>query len=177
MNQYVFIIVNSLITIALCVLYNYIFRNYSHTVQVILPTMLLGITTLIFIFTYGYYRCKNPEFKDQLEEPIFKGVEWFDGWSWSHFLFFLLIGLSLKGNWIALIIFFLIGCIWEWFEDYAGKDRFFGGCNMSTDKGYDKWWYGKWTDILVNGIGLILGFIISLQFNKNKRKRKRKNIF
>lgn len=98
----------------------------------------------------------------------------------SHFLFFLLIGLSLKGNWIALIILFLLGCIWEWFEDYAGKDRpgwlgGFGDCNMSTDKEHGKWWYGKWTDILLNGIGLILGFIISLQYNKNKRKRK--NIF
>ena len=56
--------------------------------------------------------------------------------------------------------------MWEVFEHVVGKRRpgwmgGYGGCNLATDKKDDgNWWYGKWTDIVMNTTGLILGFLL-----------------
>ena len=110
------------------------------------------------IFMYGNYRCENPDFKDPLQTKL--GIGDLDGWSLSHLLFFMFIGYHFKGKY--LIAAFFIGVLWELFEHYYGEERpgwlgGYGDCDMRTDSLEGNWWYGKWSDIVMNLIGLVLG--------------------
>ncbi len=117
------------------------------------------IVNLFVIFSYGSYRCDNPDYKDILEDEI--GIFDLDGWSISHLLFYMLIGyLFPHKNYILLA--FIFGILWELIEYYNEKftPKLFGGCKkLKTDKNEDdNWWYSKPTDILMNALGLIIGF-------------------
>ena len=116
------------------------------------------VVCAILIFIYGNYRCDNPDFKDPLETRL--GIGELDGWSLSHLLFFMFIGYHFKGKY--LIAAFLIGILWELFEHYYGEELpgwlgSYGDCDMRTDRLDGRWWYGKWSDIVMNLIGLVLG--------------------
>ena len=114
------------------------------------------VVCAVLIFMYGNYRCDNPDFKDPLETRL--GIGELDGWSLSHLLFFMFIGYHFKGKY--LIAAFLLGVLWELFEHYYGEERpgWLGGdCDMGTDRLDGRWWYGKWSDIAMNLIGLVLG--------------------
>jgi hypothetical protein len=129
----------------------------------IIPSIVVGM-----IFLYGNYRCTRSHIQDPLEIPLTRHVPWFDGWSYSHLLVAFLAGKfinSRKG--VALV--FIIMLLWEVFEFYLGKMKPTwmkniggGSCRISTDKeDKDKvWWYGKYSDILVNSVGLLLSQII-----------------
>tara|TARA_B100001094_G_C17998911_1_gene704117 strand:+ start:138 stop:557 length:420 start_codon:yes stop_codon:yes gene_type:complete len=130
------------------------------------------IVNILCIFLYGSYRCNNPEFKDILEKEI--GILDLDGWSISHLLSFTLIGyLFPHKNYILLASIF--GIIWELFEHYYGKNRpgwlgGYGDCKkLQSDKTDDgNWWYGKISDIIMNSLGLMIGFYLW----KHKKKFK-----
>ena len=116
------------------------------------------VVCAVLIFMYGNYRCDNPDFKDPLETRL--GIGELDGWSLSHLLFFMFIGYHFKGKY--LIAAFLLGVLWELFEHYYGEERpgwlgGYGVCDMLTDRLDGSWWYGKWSDIVINLIGLVLG--------------------
>jgi len=123
------------------------------------------VVCLVVIFLYGNYRCKNPEYKDILETKI--GIGELDGWSLSHLLFNMLIGYLYSDKY--LIYAFILGCLWEFFEHYYGEKRpgwlgGYGDCDMSTDKLDGNWWYGKWSDILMNVFGLFLGYYLRKKY-------------
>ena len=64
-----------------------------------------------------------------------------------------------------LISAFIFGTLWELFEYYYGEKRpgWLGGdCKkLNSDKNDDgKWWYGKWSDILMNAVGLYCGYYL-----------------
>jgi hypothetical protein len=115
------------------------------------------LSPLLFIFPYGKFRCNNKTFKDPLEKEIVLGL---DGWSASHFTFFLIIGYIYPKSFIPTM---LVGIAWESFEHLYGKHRpgwlgGYGDCNdMATDKEDGNWWYGKWTDIACNCAGFLIG--------------------
>ena len=116
------------------------------------------VVCAVLIFMYGNYRCDNPDFKDPLQTKL--GIGDLDGWSLSHLLFFMFIGYHFKGKY--LIAAFLLGVLWELFEHYYGEERpgwlgGYGDCDMQTDRLDGSWWYGKWSDIVINLIGLVLG--------------------
>lgn len=119
---------------------------------------ILFLLPLSFIFSYGKYRCTHPSFKDPLEKMI--GIGELDGWSVSHFMFFMLVGYIYPNT---IIQTFIMGIIWELFEHFYGEYRpgwlgGYGDCNnMATDKMNGNWWYGKWSDILCNLVGFIIG--------------------
>ena len=140
---------------------------------VAIKTCLITIFIIGSIFIYGNHRCQHPEFKDPLEKPLFdEKLPWLDGWAYTHFITFFFIGLGLFfGNnsfnlpyWPWLVVAVGLGIAWEVFEHVVGKERpgwmgGYGGCNLATDKNEDgNWWYGKWTDLLMNGTGLLLGY-------------------
>ena len=135
--------------------------NISDFIRVPIATIII----IGSIFAYGNYRCQHPEFKDPLEKPLFHHLPWLDGWALTHFLTFFWTGFVLK-NPIVLKISLFVGLMWEVFEHVVGKRRpgwmgGYGGCNLATDKKDDgNWWYGKWTDIVMNTTGLILGFLL-----------------
>jgi len=112
------------------------------------------------IFMYGSYRCDHPEYKDILETRL--GISELDGWSLSHLLFFMLAGYIFKGDY--LIGAFVIGVLWELFEHYYGVHRpgwlgGYGDC-IQTDRLQGNWWYGKWSDIIMNGLGIYIGTLL-----------------
>jgi len=117
------------------------------------------VVCAVLIFMYGNYRCENPDFKDPLQTKL--GIGDLDGWSLSHLLFFMFIGYHFKGKY--LIAAFFIGVLWELFEHYCGSTgtapAWLGGdCSkIRTDPLEGNWWYGKWSDIVMNLIGLVLG--------------------
>ena len=81
---------------------------------------LILFSCISIIFAYGKYRCLNiNHHKDVLEFDIFKNSSYYglDGWSLSHFLFFMLIGYLYHN---VFFITFLLGVIWELFETYVG---------------------------------------------------------
>ena len=115
---------------------------------------------LIIIFLYGKYRCKNTNFKDPLEHKVLE----LDGWSMTHVTWFTIVGYLYPENITAS---FVIGVLWEIFEHLYGKKRpgwlgGYGDCeNLQSDKNDDgNWWYGKWSDLLCNLCGLLLGSYI-----------------
>lgn len=121
--------------------------------------VIFALLPVLFIFPYGKYRCGHKEFKDPLETQLFWGL---DGWSATHFFWFMILGFAFPGN---FILAFLIGCIWELFEDYYGKKRpewlgyYYFNCPglASYKEGDGNWWYGKWSDLLCNSIGYLIG--------------------
>ena len=124
------------------------------------------IFCILIIFIYGNYRCNNPEYNDILQTSI--GVWDLDGWSLSHLLFFTFIGYQCVNgckNTKYLILAFIAGVIWELFEYYYGKKRpdwLGGNCNSGTDKKGEKdvWWYAKSSDIIMNLLGLLIGYYL-----------------
>ena len=124
----------------------------------VLSLLCYFVVCAVLIFMYGNYRCDNPDFKDPLQTKL--GIGDLDGWSLSHLLFFMFIGYHFKGKY--LIAAFLLGVLWELFEHYYGEERpgwlgGYGDCDMQTDRLDGSWWYGKWSDIVINLIGLVLG--------------------
>ena len=123
------------------------------------------IICIITIILYGQYRCNNINYKDLLRNNM--GIGDLNGWSLTHLLFYTFIGYNFKGNY--LIYAFLLGCLWELFEYYYGKERpgWLGGDCITTDDKDNKWWNSKWSDILMNTFGIFLGSYIR---NKNLNK-------
>jgi hypothetical protein len=119
------------------------------------------IICVVIIALYGKYRCDNiTNHKDILEFSLFKGSERFhlDGWTITHFSFFLLIGYLYPNT---LFISMTIGVIWELMETFVGvmKPKMilgYGFCELPGNK-YKVWWYGKWSDPIVNFFGFLLG--------------------
>ena len=119
----------------------------------------------IIVFMYGSYRCKHPTYKDPLENKI--GIMELDGWSLSHFVTFLFIGLVFNDiNTIKLAVIF--GLMWELFEHLRGKHRpgwlggYGGTCaKISENNEEGNWWYGKVSDIFVNILGIMIGQCIN----------------
>ena len=120
--------------------------------------ILLFIICVVSIMGYSRYRCVNKKsFKDPLEKRI---ISILDGWSMTHLLFYMLMGY-LFPDYLILTMFF--GVLWELFEHYSGKYRpkilsGWGNCHF-TDKVEDNegWWYGKWSDIIINFLGFLIG--------------------
>ena len=90
----------------------------------------------------------------------------------EHHYDLVIIGAGLSGVGVAchyspnfpeknyLIVACIFGILWELFEYYYGKHRpgWLGGdCkNLATDKGEDSnWWYAKFSDIIMNILGLM----------------------
>jgi hypothetical protein len=118
---------------------------------------LLLIIPALFIFIYGKYRCTHKNFKDPLEKQIVYGI---DGWSLSHVFCFMCLGYFYPHTFLRSMS---VGIAWELFEHYYGKNRpgwlgGYGDCNdLATDKKSGNWWYGKWSDILCNASGFLVG--------------------
>ncbi len=124
------------------------------------------ISLFLIIIFYGWLRCKK-NFPDVLEFKLLKNnhLSNLDGWWISHFVLYLVMGYLYP---YSLRLSFIIGCIWEFIEFLAGKYKpkilsSIGFCKSSKKGEKDKiWWYGKWEDVLINLLGLILGKTIRL---------------
>ena len=129
---------------------------YSNDTYYFITIIIVCVAT---IFIYGKYRCDHKDYKDPLQFHIYGDL---DGWSLTHFTFYFLLGYFFP-NYVYYS--FILGVLWELFEDYSGKYEpkildGWGFCSVHTDRQDGKWWYGKTTDILMNTLGLYVGYHI-----------------
>jgi len=129
---------------------------------------LMYLLVLSLIFLYGQYRCSNKNFKDPLEKKINISELEVDGWSFTHVMFFMLMGYLFPNTFIQTMT---MGVLWELFEHIYGKQRpgwlggYGGKCNnMATDRDDGNWWYGKWSDIGCNAFGFLVGKYLSNEY-------------
>lgn len=82
-----------------------------------------------------------------------------DGWSITHFLFNFFLMRKCKSNKSLFIYVFLGGILWEIFEELYGYlvNR---TVKYLTGRDDGVWWYGKISDIVVNLLGNIIGYIL-----------------
>ena len=132
-------------------------KNVIYCLFIIFCPLLIGL--------YGYYRCKNLEtHNDLFGFSLFNNSQsdyGLDGWSLTHLFFYMLIGYLFPEKMVFTIS---LGIIWELFETYIGLYKpsifkEFGFCSTDNSK---VWWYGKYSDILVNFIGFIIGQHLAL---------------
>ena len=128
---------------------------------------IIGITCAVIIILYGIYRCKNPTFEDPLNVRLNTEYKFvsniFNGWALSHFIFYMILGYMYSDNYIAL---FIMGVIWELYEMFLQSEQpwyvdLIGNCNVGTDQKTTPWWYGQYEDIIVNGIGIMVGVYLA----------------
>jgi VanZ family protein len=120
-----------------------------------------------FIMVYGFMRCRIPGYKDPLTKTVF-GERWkeiLDGWSLAHLLFYMLLGYMFPDY---LILIVLIGAAWEVVESLSQHKPFYlSGCKaqkvISTDptNSAQGWWYSKFTDLIHNTIGAMIGYMLA----------------
>ena len=128
------------------------------------------IVCFVIISLYGSYRCKNPKFHDPLMNKL--GILDLDGWSITHFVFFLSLGYFFPDT---IVLSMSLGIGWELFEQLIGKARpgmlgGFGDC-VTTDPGiHGSWWFGRLSDIVMNASGFLLGMYISNTIKKSTKK-------
>jgi hypothetical protein len=139
-------------------IFNYKMNNY----------LLIGVFFALVVATiigYGTFRCTRENYVDPLTKSLlpapFDGFT--DGWAFLHFSCFCLITYLFPQHYI---IIWVLGVAWEIVE-FMFKDHpfYFSDCKytLTTDK-EGGWWYGRYEDIIVNTLGMYLGYYLS----KNK---------
>ena len=118
--------------------------------------------SVIFIFSYGKYRSFYPNYRDPFMTKL--GIGDLDYWSVLHLLWYALMGY-LYPKYDCEILSMSIG--WEIFEHWMGENRpsilgGFGDCPDNLNAIGNQWWYGRWSDILIN----MVGFYTVKSFNR-----------
>lgn len=115
---------------------------------------------VILIFANGYIRCKYGSGTDLLMHKL--NIYDLDGWSVMHFSLFAYIGYRFPTRIVEAMI---LGISWEIWEDWCGDTRpswmgGFGDCNLTTDQTdstHQNWWFGRYSDIIINLLGFLFG--------------------
>lgn len=144
--------------------------NKYQTIEKIKPYLLITFicfVCVLVIISYGVFRCKinNDNFVDPLTKsfapPPFD--QYLDGWGISHFSFFAILAYFFP-KLEYLIFIWILGVLWEIVE-YMFKDHpfYISKCSykLTTDKGTG-WWYGRWQDIVMNTLGIIVGYSLTI---------------
>jgi hypothetical protein len=134
---------------------------------------------IIIIIAYGFFLRKT-KIKDPLTYKIYSHpiCQDIDGWSISHVIFFLILGILFPGNYLQ---FFAVGVLWEIIETILGQhetklsgtrlqligDQDESGVSTGKDNAY---WYGKESDILADVLGYTIGSYISEKYWPNSKK-------
>jgi|694.fasta_scaffold40111_10 hypothetical protein len=127
------------------------------------------IVCIVLIFIYGYIlrttKTKDVLAKEWYNDPVFANI---DGWSFTHFFFFMLLGYIYPGHYKEAI---LAGVGWEIFESTLGQNQIkISGKRVQmvgsqSDGVYDgndnKYWYGKGSDIIMDVLGYVAGDMLA----------------
>jgi len=95
---------------------------------------------------------------------VFK--EAINGWSISHIMFYIGAGFLFPNCWKMFII---LGILWELLECIVGtmyKSGLTESSEINNDKAYQVFWEGRWSDLVMNTIGFIIGFILRVILEK-----------
>jgi hypothetical protein len=123
------------------------------------------------IVLYGTFRCNTTTYKDPLTFTLIQHGpfgELIDGWSITHFCLFAILAF-LYPTWQYLLFIVILGVAWEIVESVFKDHPFYlSSCkyNITSDNGTG-WWYGKYSDILINSLGMITGLVVRKYFWKS----------
>lgn len=125
--------------------------------------LLIGLVTSFLIIAHGTYLCRNPDFHSTLHDPILGTM--IDGWEITHFVLYAVLTYIWPRQ--ALFIF-VMGVIWETLECvFRHHPVFLMKCKDPNIR--DTFWYERWSDILVNALGVTAGYFLAryatLEFN------------
>lgn len=120
-----------------------------------------ALVAVLFILFYGKFRCDHPNFKDPLLNNIVSDL---DGWSLTHLGFYMLMGYLFPDK---IPILFLLGVLWEIIEFYMSTTNggLIGKFGFCQNVGEGSWWFGRYSDIIVNGVGLYIGYKLNKMHN------------
>ena len=113
------------------------------------------LVVFLFIVTYGYYvRVKS---EPDVLETKFASCDGCDYWAGTHFLLNALLAFTLPDH---VTLFFVVGSSYEVFEQLVGQtDNAVQRLGPRSD-GVQTWWYGRFSDILFNTTGLLVGLLL-----------------
>jgi len=66
-------------------------------------------------------------------------------------------------------MFIILGILWELLECIVGtmyKSGLTESSEINNDKAYQVFWEGRWSDLVMNTIGFIIGFILRVILEK-----------
>jgi len=136
----------------------------NEKLQITITLLYVGACIII----YSIIRCTNQEIKDPLQKILggknTRFAQMLDGWSISHFIFYGALA-NIYPNEIPFIIF--CGILWEIFEYLTSNSnlkilgilRGISECKIVTGES-QTWFYAKYTDILMNVLGCLIGYLI-----------------
>jgi hypothetical protein len=126
-----------------------------------LQIVIICITCVLVIVSYGTFRCHHKEFRDPLTNSIFSPnskSSFFDGWGLLHFAFFFGLAYAFPRH---TVFIFMMGVLWELVESIMKDHPFYlSKCDALNTDGSSAWWYGRWQDIVMNGAGITLALVL-----------------
>lgn len=124
--------------------------------------VLAFFVTVFIIVVYGTLRCKigftDPLIHSLLGPPLDKYT---DGWAFTHFVFYGYLAYSfpeprnLAFVWVSGVVWELVECV------FRERPFYISDCSKGvTAHGKEGWWYGRWQDVVVNTIGMAVGYTL-----------------
>lgn len=115
-----------------------------------------------FIVGYGTYRCMTKDFIDPITKSLLDSPydSYTDGWAFLHFACYGIITYFYPNQFIFIA---LMGILWEIIETvFKDHPFYFKECKyqLTTDK-ETGWWYGRYEDIVMNTLGMALGYYLA----------------
>jgi hypothetical protein len=119
------------------------------------------LLTVVFIVGYGTYRCSTKDFVDPITKSLLNKPfdTYTDGWAFLHFACYGLLAYFYPAR-NQLLFIGGIGIAWEIIETiFKDHPFYFKKCKyqLTTDKATG-WWYGRYEDIIMNSLGMIVGY-------------------
>lgn len=126
---------------------------------------IIGLIVLIL----SYFKCKNiiSNKYDILTKSYnftnYKFLnEYVDGWGLSHLLLYGIMTFIYPNQWHFI---FLIGVVWEIIEIILSYIPIFKCYLLNYGRGQvTEWWYARFEDIIMNWLGIIIGYYLKTIF-------------
>ena len=117
----------------------------------IIVLIVILILALSFIFIYGRY-VQSRGGVDKLQRN-FATCPGCDYWALLHYLLFTLLAFLFPNHIFELV---LLGIAWEILEHLTGDPN-----DRVIPFKQDKYWYGRFSDLIFNWLGLVTGYALS----------------
>lgn len=125
------------------------------------------VIVLMFILVYGYCVKEKYVGTDVLEKK-FIDIDGCDYWAFTHFTLYMILGYMFPTH---FVLFFSVGLGYEVAEYLIGATQNpIKSLGATSDNGDQSWWYGRYTDIIFNTLGLLTGIFLANQFGSKTKK-------
>jgi hypothetical protein len=120
---------------------------------VITPEIIAFGVSVLLIIVILYYILPSAWMDATFVSRLSIGNFKLDWWHISHIWFYMVLGAACPGN---FWFYTSMGAGFEVFEQLLGNAQAKAGDKRRKKQGED-YWFGRWEDVVVNGIGYIIG--------------------